>query len=186
MENLDIASVARYSGGTVTTPSLTISNAQLEDEGNYRCLASNTVGSGQSGLAFLDVVGSMFNPQKQNTHQNPLVTISREVFSKNCYHLYQMVLGNFKFSSDDKLTSIVQKVDHWSSLNNKILQNHLNIWEVNVLWILTIFLLIHSMQVHVYYAISCYIIFHHTSKKRENIIMNLCVPVIGNHEIHEH
>lgn len=27
---------------------------------------------------------------------------------------------------------------------------------------------------------------HNLSKKRENIKMNLCVPVIGNHEIHEH
>nr|XP_022325054.1 hemicentin-1-like isoform X45 [Crassostrea virginica] len=70
MENLDIASVARYSGGTVTTPSLTISNAQLEDEGNYRCLASNTVGSGQSGLAFLDVVGNI-----------PSVTVPQSIYS---------------------------------------------------------------------------------------------------------
>nr|XP_022324703.1 hemicentin-1-like isoform X6 [Crassostrea virginica] len=70
MENLDIASVARYSGGTVATPSLTISNAQLEDEGNYRCLASNTVGSGQSGLAFLDVVGNI-----------PSVTVPQSIYS---------------------------------------------------------------------------------------------------------
>lgn len=59
-ENLDIPNIPRYSGGTIASPSLTITNAQLGDEGDYRCSATNSIGSGQSSLASLDVVGSMF------------------------------------------------------------------------------------------------------------------------------
>lgn len=59
-KNLDIPNIPRYGGGTVASPSLTITNAQLGDEGDYRCSATNSIGSGQSGLASLDVVGSMF------------------------------------------------------------------------------------------------------------------------------
>lgn len=50
----------RYSGSTVQSPSLVISNAAGTDEGLYICMASNSVGTGQSQQTFLDVVGSMY------------------------------------------------------------------------------------------------------------------------------
>jgi hypothetical protein len=43
---------------TVQSPSLVISNAAGTDEGLYICMASNSVGTGQSQQTFLDVVGS--------------------------------------------------------------------------------------------------------------------------------
>lgn len=49
---------SRLTGGTVTTPSLTISNAATSDEGNYICSAANSVGTGSSQTSFLDVTGS--------------------------------------------------------------------------------------------------------------------------------
>ena len=49
----------RYSGSTVSTPSLTISNAGQSDSGFYVCYASNSVGTGNSQQTFLDVQGSM-------------------------------------------------------------------------------------------------------------------------------
>lgn len=48
----------KYSGSTVNTPSLTISNAENNDEGFYICFAINSVGTGQSANTFLDVIGS--------------------------------------------------------------------------------------------------------------------------------
>lgn len=48
---------SKYSGSTVSNPSLTISSTNLTDEGNYVCSASNTVGTGSSNAAFLDVIG---------------------------------------------------------------------------------------------------------------------------------
>lgn len=48
----------KYSGSTVNSPSLTINNAALSDEGSYRCYATNSIGTGQSQNTFLDVVGS--------------------------------------------------------------------------------------------------------------------------------
>ena len=48
----------KYSGSTVSTPSLTITNAQNSDEGNYVCYATNLAGTGSSSQTFLDVVGS--------------------------------------------------------------------------------------------------------------------------------
>lgn len=54
---LDISNNPRYQGGTLSNPSLTISNLNLDDKGDYRCLATNTVGTGQSGPAVIDVTG---------------------------------------------------------------------------------------------------------------------------------
>ena len=48
----------KYSGSTVTTPSLTIANVQQSDAGTYRCLADNVIGTGQSQLTVLNVAGS--------------------------------------------------------------------------------------------------------------------------------
>ena len=48
----------RYSGSTVSTPSLTITNAEQSDEGFYVCYATNSIGTGNSQQTFLDVIGS--------------------------------------------------------------------------------------------------------------------------------
>lgn len=47
-----------YSGSTLSTPALTIFNADLGDEGYYICTASNSLGTGQSVQVYLDVIGS--------------------------------------------------------------------------------------------------------------------------------
>lgn len=51
---------AKYSGSTVGQPSLTINNADSNDETFYVCYASNSVGTGQSSQTYLDVVGSKY------------------------------------------------------------------------------------------------------------------------------
>lgn len=45
---IDPQSQDRYRGGSVTTPSLFISNLKSTDQGNYSCSASNMFGSGQA------------------------------------------------------------------------------------------------------------------------------------------
>ncbi|XP_070202021.1 hemicentin-1-like isoform X2 [Littorina saxatilis] len=45
---LDVSNTAKYSGGTVPTPPLTINNLQSSDFGVYQCRASNGVGSSES------------------------------------------------------------------------------------------------------------------------------------------
>lgn len=57
--NVDLTN-PRYSGSTIQSPSLVISNIAGTDEGFYICMASNSVGTGQSQQTFLDVVGSMY------------------------------------------------------------------------------------------------------------------------------
>ncbi|XP_078326836.1 hemicentin-1-like isoform X14 [Crassostrea virginica] len=56
---LDIASNPRFQGGTLTNPSLTITSVTLDDRGEYRCFATNIVGTGQSGAAVLEVTGDV-------------------------------------------------------------------------------------------------------------------------------
>lgn len=51
---------SKYVGGSVNNPSLTVNNAQLSDRANYVCFASNDVGLGQSGQAYLNVIGSKY------------------------------------------------------------------------------------------------------------------------------
>ncbi|XP_069133869.1 hemicentin-1-like isoform X10 [Argopecten irradians] len=48
----------KYSGGSVTTPSLTISSAALTDQGTYNCKATNSLGTGTSPPVYVSVVGS--------------------------------------------------------------------------------------------------------------------------------
>ena len=50
----------KYSGSTVNTPSLTINNVAQSDAGSYRCLADNSIGTGQSQITVLNVAGSKY------------------------------------------------------------------------------------------------------------------------------
>ena len=58
LTDISTANDNRLSGSTVSSPSLTISQASFNDEGNYICTAKNAVGTGSSQQTFLDVTGS--------------------------------------------------------------------------------------------------------------------------------
>jgi hypothetical protein len=45
----------KYFGGSVLSPSLTITNLDASDEASYRCSATNAVGTGSSEIAVLTV-----------------------------------------------------------------------------------------------------------------------------------
>ncbi|OWF47233.1 Neural cell adhesion molecule 1 [Mizuhopecten yessoensis] len=47
----------KYTGGTTGTPSLTIVSAVTTDSGNYRCSATNSIGTGQSEQTYLYITG---------------------------------------------------------------------------------------------------------------------------------
>ena len=57
----------RFSGATVNSPTLTITNAILDDEGYYICFAMNIVGTGQSSQTCLDVIGSKWHVPRIET-----------------------------------------------------------------------------------------------------------------------
>lgn len=63
LEAIVVGSSSKYSGGSLTTPSLTISNTVDSDRGTYRCTATNAVGTGSSANVILDVVGSEWEVQ---------------------------------------------------------------------------------------------------------------------------
>ena len=44
-----------YIGGTLASPSLRINDVRYEDEGNYICTATNSVGTGRSSAIMLQV-----------------------------------------------------------------------------------------------------------------------------------
>ncbi|XP_033753605.1 hemicentin-1-like isoform X5 [Pecten maximus] len=50
---------SRFTGGTVASPSLQISSAQLGDQGSYKCKAINSVGQGESSDVYLYVTGTL-------------------------------------------------------------------------------------------------------------------------------
>ncbi|XP_033751318.1 hemicentin-1-like isoform X3 [Pecten maximus] len=60
----------KYSGVTLSNPSLTISNAQNSDEGFYICQATNVVGTGESSTTYLTVSGNI-----------PVVTIPQNTYN---------------------------------------------------------------------------------------------------------
>lgn len=59
---IDPQSHDRYRGGSVTTPSLFISNLNTTDQGNYSCSASNMFGSGQAYIYLMITIGSSEDP----------------------------------------------------------------------------------------------------------------------------
>ncbi|OWF35465.1 Hemicentin-1 [Mizuhopecten yessoensis] len=53
-----VINAPKYSGGSLSTPSLTIATAALADQGIYKCKATNILGTGESANVYLNVVGS--------------------------------------------------------------------------------------------------------------------------------
>jgi len=49
----------RYTGGTINSPSLGITQATLADEGSYTCSATNFIGTTSSQQTYLYISGSM-------------------------------------------------------------------------------------------------------------------------------
>ena len=54
---INFGNSAKYSGGSKSTPSLTILNTVTTDSGSYRCSATNIVGTGSSQDTSLTVTG---------------------------------------------------------------------------------------------------------------------------------
>lgn len=52
---------SKYSGASISTPSLTITNSAESDEGYYTCQATNAAGTGTSTQTFLNVQGSKYS-----------------------------------------------------------------------------------------------------------------------------
>lgn len=56
--NINVGSSGgKYSGSTVSSPSLVVNNANLDDKASYVCYAENSIGVGQSTSTVLNVLG---------------------------------------------------------------------------------------------------------------------------------
>lgn len=56
--NINVGSSGgKYSGSTVSSPSLVVNNANLDDRASYVCYAENSIGVGQSTSTVLNVLG---------------------------------------------------------------------------------------------------------------------------------
>lgn len=53
---IEVTNSTKYSGSSISTPSLTITNAISEDEGVYKCFAENVFGLAESNQTTLDIV----------------------------------------------------------------------------------------------------------------------------------
>ncbi|VDI64014.1 hemicentin [Mytilus galloprovincialis] len=78
--NLDISDSSQYQNGNLQNPSLTILNAATDDEGYYRCTATNSVGTGTSALSYVDVTGNILQ-----------VTVPQNIYNVNYGQSVQLV-----------------------------------------------------------------------------------------------
>lgn len=65
---LNVNDPSKYSGASVSNPSLTIFNAESSDNGQYRCTATNTVGTGESAITTLKVIAKPVFRITQNSY----------------------------------------------------------------------------------------------------------------------
>ena len=77
---LDIT-IGRYSGGTISNPSLTINSVVQEDQGQYTCQAINSVGTGSSNQVYLTVTGGKIYYDRKFKYKLKYSTVQ---FLSNC------------------------------------------------------------------------------------------------------
>ncbi|XP_061169583.1 hemicentin-1-like [Saccostrea echinata] len=59
---IDVSGSSKYSGSTIESPNLIITNLDVHDNGNYSCLATNAAGTSESGVTILTITGSQPAP----------------------------------------------------------------------------------------------------------------------------
>ncbi|OWF42447.1 Hemicentin-1 [Mizuhopecten yessoensis] len=78
---ISTAGNSRYSGGTLSSPSLVITSLQSSDAGSYRCNAVNSVGTGQSSLTSLIAT---YAPQNTVVSPSSLTRDEGQTISATC------------------------------------------------------------------------------------------------------
>ncbi|CAG2253540.1 HMCN [Mytilus edulis] len=104
LTDITVTNNNKYSGSTVSSPSLTIFNVDNSDEGNYICYADNSVGTGQSSQSFLDVFGSI-----------PVVQIQQSSYTVN---LAQTITITCTVTANPTYTSV-----QWQRTQNGVTTN---------------------------------------------------------------
>lgn len=61
-QTINMTDTNKYSGSSLTSPSLVIRNAQSSDDGTYRCWATNAVGTAQSSPTKVTISGCKYSP----------------------------------------------------------------------------------------------------------------------------
>ncbi|VDI31517.1 Hypothetical predicted protein [Mytilus galloprovincialis] len=96
---IQITNSTRYGGGTISFPSLGISDVQLVDEGMYTCQATNPIGTGNQ-----TVLLTVFIDPIANISSNPVILGNNITIS--CYVHLSTKETNITWLKDDKIIQI--------------------------------------------------------------------------------
>ncbi|XP_071180644.1 neural cell adhesion molecule 1-like isoform X2 [Mytilus edulis] len=96
---IQITNSTKYGGGTISSPSLEISNVQQAEEGNYTCLATNPIGTGNQTVFLAIVLDPIANISSESVILGNNITVS-------CYVHLSTKETNITWLKNDKIIQI--------------------------------------------------------------------------------
>ncbi|CAG2227899.1 HMCN [Mytilus edulis] len=96
---IQITNSTKYGGGTISSPSLEISNVQQVEEGNYTCLATNPIGTGNQTVFLAIVLDPIANISSESVILGNNITVS-------CYVHLSIKETKITWLKNDKIIQI--------------------------------------------------------------------------------